>query len=59
MTYTATTRTKEIQNRIVEAYSKFLPEDAPMLEKNGIAGSVRTPARKSRAQPLPPVAEAE
>ena len=29
------------------------------LEKNGVAGIVRTPARKSRDHPLPPVAEAE
>jgi hypothetical protein len=48
-----------MQKRMVEAYSRFLPEEAPMLEKNGVAGTVRTPARKSRAQPLPPVAEAE
>ncbi len=29
------------------------------LVKNGVAGTVNTPARKSLAHPLPPVAEAE
>lgn len=59
MTYTATTSTNEMQKRIVEAYSRFLPDDFPMFWKKGVAGTVKTPARKSRAQPLPPVAEAE
>lgn len=30
-----------------------------LLSKKGVAGMVNTPARKSRDQPLPPVAEAE
>lgn len=34
-------------------------EELGMFWKNGVAGRVRTPARKSRAQPLPPVADAE
>lgn len=46
-----------MQARIVEAYSRwYFP---PMLVKKGVAGMVRTPARKSRDQPFPPVAEAE
>jgi hypothetical protein len=50
------TSSSEIQKRIVEAFAKwFFP---PMLVKNGVAGSVSTPAKKSRAHPLPPVAEA-
>lgn len=48
-----------MQKRMVQAYSRFFPELAPMLEKNGVAGIVKTPARKSRDQPFPPVAEAE
>lgn len=48
-----------MQKRIVHAYSRLLPELAPMFVKNGVAGTVRTPARKSRDQPFPPVAEAE
>lgn len=48
-----------MQNRIVQAYSRFLPLEAPMFWKKGIAGRVRTPARKSRDHPLPPVADAE
>jgi hypothetical protein len=42
--------------RIVEASASGL---LPMLVKKGVAGMVRTPARKSLAHPLPPVAEAE
>jgi hypothetical protein len=30
-----------------------------LLEKNGVAGIVKTPARKSLDHPLPPVADAE
>ncbi|KXS95697.1 hypothetical protein AC578_838 [Pseudocercospora eumusae] len=59
MTYTAATRTAEMQKRIVQAYSRLLPLLAPMFEKKGVAGTVRTPARKSRDHPFPPVADAE
>jgi hypothetical protein len=53
------TRTKDMQKRIVVAYSRLLPLAAPIFVKKGIAGTVSTPAKKSRAHPLPPVADAE
>lgn len=34
-------------------------DEEGMFWKKGVAGRVRIPARKSRAHPLPPVAEAE
>lgn len=45
-----------MQNKIVLAYARGFE---PMLVKNGVAGTVRTPARKSLDHPFPPVAEAE
>ena len=60
MTYTAATSTEEMQKRIVDAYAKWFGlEELGMFWKNGVAGNVSTPAKKSRAQPLPPVADAE
>ena len=50
-----------MQARMVQAYSRFRGGFwlAPIFEKNGVAGIVRTPAKKSRDHPLPPVADAE
>ena len=50
-------RIPENLQRMVEASARwFFP---PILVKNGVAGIVSTPARKSLAQPFPPVADAE
>jgi len=50
------TRMKEMQKRIVEAYARGCD---PMFWKKGVAGIVKTPAKKSLDHPFPPVAEAE
>ena len=45
--------------RMVQAISRLMPVPLPMPWKKGAATMVRMPAKKSRAHPLPPVADAE